>query len=503
MRRASPILIAILVLAVACGNRLPKLTNGGAQGQPSIIESITTPGGSQTRPSAKPVIREPGSGLPIPVAPEGCVPVASDVGVTEDQITVGTIVSRSGPLPGSFYPMTQAVSAYFQKVNDAGGVCGRTLRLIVQDDRLSADANLTAAKKLVESDKVFAVVGSISPVDKASAGYLCSRGVPDVGGFALSYNRSQGEDCPKGKLDVYWSPLGSLTRTTIGERYYYEMLTAERLGGNGRRGAVVYHSTLDISKDQGLAQQWAVNHAWCRIHKHPTPSDTAKSPCDVVASQQDKTYVPDSQLYDVNPVQTDAAFDPLVQRMISGNVDAVYSSMEINSNIKLLRSMGRYRAAWRRQIGRDPAVYFQLSAYDPKLFAEAGTQVAGAYMWLPHIPFTEPQHPVMADYLATLAKYFPTAQPTSFGAQGWAGAIMFVDAVARAGASLTRASLRSALDSFSSYTAGGFVGALTPRERSIFNCGLVVRAENRGGQIAFHRFRPSTGMFCTTLRRWR
>lgn len=436
----------------------------------------------------------------------GCVPIGGDrsQGVTPREIKVGTIVARSGPLPGSFYPMTQAVAAYFKKVNDAGGVCGRTIRLIVQDDRLNADAHLTAAKKLVESDKVFAIVGMLSAVDKASAAYLCARGVPDVGGFALSYNRAQGEDCPSGRPPVYWSPLGGLTRNTIGDHAYYTIIQAERLGTPGRRGAVMYHSTLDISKDQGLAQQWAVNHAWCRSYRHPSVTDTTASPCDVVAGKQEKTYVPDDQIYDVNPVSTDAAFDPFVQRMISGNVDAVYSSMEINSNIKLLRSMGRYRATWRQRLGRDPVVYFQLSAYDPKLVSEAAQQAVGAYLWIPHVPFTEPQQPVMGDYLSTLATYFPTAKATSFGAQGWAGAAMFVEAVARAGPALTRASLRESLDALTNYTAGGFVGALTPRERSIFRCGVVVRVEQRGNVTDFYRWRPAKeGFLCTTLKRWR
>ncbi|HEX9695928.1 MAG TPA: ABC transporter substrate-binding protein [Actinomycetota bacterium] len=496
------------LLAVACGNRLPKTAAG----------TTFVPGdAAATDAAGNPVAIPPGDATASPAAgatggprvrfgPSGCTPIASDPdrGVTATQIKVGTIVARSGPLPGSFYPMTQAVAAYFKKVNDAGGICGRTLTLIVQDDRLNADAHLTAAKKLVESDKVFAIVGMLTAVDKASAAYLCGRGVPDVGGFALSYNRAQGEDCPSGTPPVYWSPLGGLTRNTIGDHAYYTIMASETLGGAGTRGAVMYHSTLDISKDQGLAQQWAVNHAWCRFRKHPSTTDATSSPCDVVASRQDKSYVPDDQLYDVNPVSTDAAYDPLIQRMISGNVDAVYSSMEINSNIKLLRSMGRYKVSWRQRIGRDPVVYFQLSAYDPKLLAEAAEQAIGAYLWIPHVPFTEPQHPVMGDYLSTLSKYFPTADATSFGAQGWAGAAMFVESVARAGANLTRESLRAALDSLGNYTAGGFVGALTPRERTIFNCGVVVRVEKRGDRADFYRWRPSgDGFLCTTLKRWR
>jgi branched-chain amino acid transport system substrate-binding protein len=495
-RPASAFAAACLLVLAACGNRVPHeqtqlgsgdqlLPGGAATNAPGVIPgtgAITGTTGPLTGPGA--------FGAP------GCTGVVTGApGVTATTIKVGTIVARSGPLPGQFFQMTQAVSAYFGMVNDAGGVCGRKLRLIVQDDGLSADKHLQAAKKLVQDDKVFAIVGMLSAVDKASAGYLCDKQVPDVGGFALSYNRAIGLDCPKGKLPVYWSPMGGLSPRLIGDGQYYTIMKAE----NVSKGAVLYHSTLDVSKDQGLAQQWALNHAWCRWKQQPD----AESKCDVVASKQDEAFVPDSQLYDVNPVAVESAYDPLVQQMINAGVDSIWTSMEINSNIKLLRSINRNRSLWRSKIGRSPSVYFQLSAYDAKLIREAGSLALNAYVFIPHVPFTEAQQPEMARYLAMLARYVPGAQPSSFGAQGWAGAKLFVDALARVGANLTRPALAQALDSFTSYTANGLVGPLTPRDRVIFNCWVTTQVQSRNGVLDFFRWRPAQGFFCNRLYTWR
>jgi ABC-type branched-subunit amino acid transport system substrate-binding protein len=497
LERTLAALAASLLVLAGCGNRLPHRQTvlgggdatgidaggGGAQTGAGAAQN----GGSQTGVSG---------GAPRTYGPSGCVGVNTGApGVTAITITVGTIVARSGPLPGQFYQMTQAVSSYFGMVNDAGGVCGRKLRLIVQDDGLNADKHLQAAKKLVEDDKVFAIVGMLSAVDKSSAGYLCDKGVPDVGGFALSYNRAIGTDCPKGKPPVYWSPMGGLSPSLIGDGQYYQIVKTENLD----HGAVLYHSTLDISKDQGLAHQWALNHAYCRLRQHP--SDQAA--CDVTVDRQAKTFVPDSQTYDVNPVVPGSSYDPLVQRMISAGVDSLWSSMEINSNIKLLQAINRNRALWRQKIGRDPAVYFQLSAYDPKLITEAKSLALNSYVLVPHLPFTEPQHPEMARYLSMLARYQPGAQPSSFGAQGWAGAKLFVDALSRAGANLTRAALSQALDSFTSYTANGLVGPLTPRERVIFNCWVTLQVRTRDGREDFWRWFPQSGFFCNKLYTWR
>lgn len=499
-RLACSAAVAALLLA-ACGNRMPPRPIVLGQGQVADGSGTGTlpPGvdGGGSLPGDTPGGAGPGGGSGGPGTGPGassCAGVATGApGVTATTIKVGTIVANSGPLPGQFFQMTQAVSAYFQKINEQGGVCGRRLQLVVQDDGLNADKHVQAAIKLVDEEKVFAIVGMLTAVDKASARFLCDRGVPDVGGFALSYNRAQGEDCPKGKPPVYWSPIGGLHRNLIGDGQYFDIIKARAL----KHGAVMYHSTLDISKDQGLAQQWALNHAYCRI----VEADDSK--CDVPISRQNKAFAPDPQLYDVNPVQPDSAYDPMVLSMIDGRVDSVFTSMEINSNIKLLRAINRYRTSWRQRIGKDPAIYFQLSAYDAKLVNEAGSLARGVFTWLPHLPFTEPTHPVMADYLSTLKRYFPKAIPSSFGAQGWAGATLFVEALTLAGATLTRTSLRQALDSFTSYTANGFVGPLTPRERVIFNCGILVRVEASGGKLDFFRWKPPAGFDCHELKPWR
>jgi branched-chain amino acid transport system substrate-binding protein len=498
-RRFATLAACALALS-ACGNRLPhqRVLASGQSGTGDQTQGIQEPGPTPGAIQSPGAIGPGGGGVggggpPLPGSCTGIKTGAPGVGSTE--IKVGAIVARSGPLPGQFSQMTDAVEAFFKKVNSEGGVCGRFLRYIVQDDGLNADKHFAAAKKLVEEDRVFAIVGMLTAVDKASARYLCERGVPDVGGFALSYNRAQGEDCPKGKPPVYWSPIGALGRNEISGIQYAKVVADNKL----KHGAVMYHSTLDISADQGLAQQWALNNTYCKSFEQPSNPEA----CEVPASRQQKTFVPDSQLYDVNPVSPDSAYDAYVQSMMDGRVDSVFTSMELNSNIKLLRAINRYRSLWRQRVGRDPVIYFQLSAYDPKLLRESGSLAKGVFLWIPHVPFTEPTQPMMADYLASLHRYVPGAQPSSFGAQGWAGAMLFVDALRKVGQNLTRETLRQALDTFIDYTANGLTGPLTPRDRVIFHCGVVVQVQERNGALDFWRWTPDAGFVCGVLRPWR
>lgn len=85
----------------------------------------------------------------------------AEVGVTDDSILVGCSNSFSGPL---VYPGTQLVNngleAYFGYVNDRGGVHGRKIMTQYYDDGYKPQNAVANTKRLVDQDKVFAIVAS-------------------------------------------------------------------------------------------------------------------------------------------------------------------------------------------------------------------------------------------------------------------------------------------------------------------------------------------------------
>ena len=87
--------------------------------------------------------------------------VYAEVGVTDDSILVGCSNSFSGPL---VYPGTQLVNngleAYFGYVNDRGGVHGRKIITQYYDDGYKPQNAVANTKRLVDQDKVFAIVAS-------------------------------------------------------------------------------------------------------------------------------------------------------------------------------------------------------------------------------------------------------------------------------------------------------------------------------------------------------
>lgn len=116
--------------------------------------------------------RNPFAALVVPgillLTAAGCG--GSDGGTNTAPIKVGAISSLSGPVV--FPEASQAVKAVFDKVNKEGGVNGRTISYLVEDDKVDPQAAQQAARKLVDSDQVVAMVGSASALECSVNGAL-------------------------------------------------------------------------------------------------------------------------------------------------------------------------------------------------------------------------------------------------------------------------------------------------------------------------------------------
>jgi len=82
-------------------------------------------------------------------------------GVTKNEIVLGSIQDMSGPLASYSKPLVNGLRMHIDEINEAGGINGRKLKLIVEDSGYDPKKGLLAAQKLVQSDQVFAVVGTI------------------------------------------------------------------------------------------------------------------------------------------------------------------------------------------------------------------------------------------------------------------------------------------------------------------------------------------------------
>jgi branched-chain amino acid transport system substrate-binding protein len=93
-----------------------------------------------------------------------CLPALAQQGqgITKDQILVGTIQDLSGPLAGYGKQARNGMQLRIDEMNEQQGtIHGRKLRLLVEDDGYDPKKAVLAAQKLVNQDKVFAVLGHL------------------------------------------------------------------------------------------------------------------------------------------------------------------------------------------------------------------------------------------------------------------------------------------------------------------------------------------------------
>jgi branched-chain amino acid transport system substrate-binding protein len=83
---------------------------------------------------------------------------AQSQGVSKDEILVGSIQDLSGPIAAFGKAVRQGMLLRVEEVNEQGGVHGRKLKLLVEDDGYDPKKAVLAAQKLVNQDKVFIVV---------------------------------------------------------------------------------------------------------------------------------------------------------------------------------------------------------------------------------------------------------------------------------------------------------------------------------------------------------
>lgn len=108
-----------------------------------------------------------------------------EVGVSEDAILFGQAAALEGPSSALGQRMRQGIVAAFTEINAKGGIHGRRLQLISRDDGYDPDRSVVQTLRLIEDDKVFALIGAVgTPTAMATIPITSARNVPFIGPFS-------------------------------------------------------------------------------------------------------------------------------------------------------------------------------------------------------------------------------------------------------------------------------------------------------------------------------
>jgi branched-chain amino acid transport system substrate-binding protein len=90
-------------------------------------------------------------------------------GVSKTEITLGSIQDLSGPLAGFGKQIRLGMTLRVDELNEQGGVNGRKIKLLFEDSAYDPRKAVLAAQKLVNQDKIFAMVGHIGTAQNMAA----------------------------------------------------------------------------------------------------------------------------------------------------------------------------------------------------------------------------------------------------------------------------------------------------------------------------------------------
>jgi len=110
--------------------------------------------------------------------------VSAEVGVTATTIVLGQSAAFSGPAQQLGIQMRDGMKLWFDHINRRGGIHGRKIQLVTRDDGYESTLAAENTRKLIQEDKVFALVGYVgTPTSQAALPIFTAAKVPFVGPF--------------------------------------------------------------------------------------------------------------------------------------------------------------------------------------------------------------------------------------------------------------------------------------------------------------------------------
>ncbi len=111
----------------------------------------------------------------------GGASAANVPGVTSDTITIGAVLDTTGPIKVICQPIYDGDQLYINKINAAGGIHGRKIKLVQVSDNGDSTKTRDAVRQLVEQDNAFAIFQVCgSGASNVAEAYLGPKGVPFV-----------------------------------------------------------------------------------------------------------------------------------------------------------------------------------------------------------------------------------------------------------------------------------------------------------------------------------
>ncbi len=323
-------------------------------------------------------------------------------GVTDTEIVIGTVTDLSGVTAVQGVNNSDAIRMAFDQANAKGGIHGRKIKYVVEDNQYQVPRAVQAMNKLLNSDNIFlALDDGGTPMNDANMPSQFAKNVPNV--FPLTAARSMYEPYNRLKFAQFAS-------------YYDQMRAAVKYFATqrGRKAFCVMYQDTDFGKDvlAGVVAQ------------------TEAMGMKVVATTAHKP--------------TDTDFNAPVEKLKDAGCDAIMMGTIVRDTNIIIQTV--------RKLGWNVDLIGQFAAYDTAVATLPGGATEGYFCMTPalYVYPDDPRPEVQAFAKEYKARY--GRDPNFHGEVGYTAAQLVLLALDKAGKDLTVDSFIKAMESIHDYT---------------------------------------------------
>jgi branched-chain amino acid transport system substrate-binding protein len=352
--------------------------------------------------------------LALVTGPLAAWSAAQPPGVTADTIRIGAF----GPLTGPNYLYGKLVmngaEVVFNEVNKGGGVHGRRIVLVREDDRCDPATAIAGVKKLIHQHQVFMIHGG-----GCSNAAIAAR--PEI---------------EQGKLP--WVVFAAVADEVTLPTHPYIFSTA-------LAASLESYAQVDFALSRGAKKIAVVSQrdAWGRARYHPLQEALKKKGLTPVADEE------------ITPDANDAT--PQVLRLRQAGADAVIMLLYPKAAAVFVRDA--------QKVGFKPVLVGQSALSDPLAFREQ-VGLAGAlerFFTVNQMRYT-PEDAQMEKWRGLVQQYFPGDRLSVYNLFGIGSAQVVVEVLRRAGKDLSRERVRDELAKLTGFETGVHPGPVTCSE---------------------------------------
>jgi branched-chain amino acid transport system substrate-binding protein len=352
--------------------------------------------------------REEEPGVSAPEVPSG------------EPYVIGAVLSLTGAQAGLGGPEKNVIEMEVERINASGGINGRPLKVVIEDDASNVDQAVTAVTKLIEQDKVLAIIGSTGTGQTmAMRAEIDAAGIPQVslaGGLVIT------QEFDPLVFQTPWSNALVVPKTLA---YLKEK-------GYTKIGLITEDTTF--GKDgRSLVNQLAAEHGLRVV------SDQVFKPTDTDMTGQ------------LTVVRASGADVVLLWSSVAASAIVPKNMAQLGMRIPLVGSHGIARQEFLASAGSaaDGTVIFAGKILAPEAYGEGSE----AYK-------------VATDFIARYKERYGEAPTNTFAGHAYDGLYLVVEAMKRLGPDFTPAQLRDEIEKTSGFVGIGGTFTFSPTDHN-------------------------------------